>query len=381
MTKKGTYSIDCTAVSKPSIKLYGYIGGGDDSTDFKQFAHEFASLLAEQGNDITMRMNCYGGSVFEGLAIYDTIINSNAKLTTLVEGVAASMGFIILLAADKRQMTRNSRVMIHKASGAIGGDADSIKAYAEMLEQEGAKLRSIIIERTGQTEAVVDSWLKPGVDTWLTAQDCLKYGICDEIVDGATAALPKSLFKSKNVEELVEVYNALLIPDKTFENDKMKKVFITAMAAKIPAMAALKEDSADNDFVAAVTAALDAKDAEITQLTDELLSHKNATVTAALDGAVADGKIVVADRPNWEKMLNNDFEAASAVLNSMAGRIDINKHIGRKQGAGDDARADWTCDDWEQKDPKGLAAMVKTDPTKFTAIMKTKYPEYAGPKA
>ena len=83
--------------------IYGYIGPWDEF-DYPRFQNAFRDIIKEN-EEMTMRIHCGGGSVFEGLAIYDLIRSSTCKVNVIVEGMAASMGGVLALAGDTISMT------------------------------------------------------------------------------------------------------------------------------------------------------------------------------------------------------------------------------------------------------------------------------------
>src|ERR1044072_3577982 len=96
------------------MKIYGHI------SEWWNSAEEFTAVFEEMEskfNNIRIRMHCFGGSVFEGTVIFNAITKSRADVTIIVEGIAASMGSIILQAGKKRIIADNAFVMIHRPTG------------------------------------------------------------------------------------------------------------------------------------------------------------------------------------------------------------------------------------------------------------------------
>ena len=126
-------------------------------------------LLAseEQGApDITVYINSPGGSVIAGLAMYDAMRNYPGKITTVVSGMAASMGSILLAGGDERLATPNSRVMIHQPSGGGQGTATSTRTNQDLIEDMWDDLTNIYVAHTGVEHEVWDALLRAG-DVWL----------------------------------------------------------------------------------------------------------------------------------------------------------------------------------------------------------------------
>jgi ATP-dependent protease ClpP protease subunit len=377
---KPFYHVNLLA-GKPEIKLYGHIDTTEKGTDWKRFEEALTNLTSKKA-PLTIKMNCYGGSIFEGLAMYDGIRDSESEVTGLVEGVAASMGLWLFLACDIRKMTKHSRVMIHRAKGVVGGESEAIRAYADMMDAEGERLTAILIERTGQSAEIVATWLKPGVDKWLTAKECRDMGICHEIIEGPKVSLPAAMFKHPDAEKLVDAFAAVLNTENE-ESDIMKNTLKAGLGTLVPTLMLLKDDAPEMDYVKEVTAALTEKDNKITELQAKLDTQMGDSIEAALDTAQAEGKFVAEQRPAWKKLLTADFGSGIAALNAMGKRVDPNAVIKGAQagasGASATDRKDWNFTRWSKEDPNGLMKMKHENAEGFNALMKEEHGvEYTG---
>src|SRR6185437_4480828 len=158
----------------PEIYVYGILSPypDDDTVSYADFQAAFRQL-EPYNSACNIRINCIGGSILEGLAIYDMIRASAMKVTTICEGVAASMGAILFEAGDERDMYPNSRLMTHRAQGAICGDADSIRAYADQVQSCEDSIKAILKERTGLSDDKVEALMQTNVDNWITAEDAV----------------------------------------------------------------------------------------------------------------------------------------------------------------------------------------------------------------
>lgn len=137
-------------------------------------------------SDIALYVNSPGGSVTAGLAIYDTMRLIPNDVSTLVMGMAASMGQFLLCAgtAGKRYALPHARVMMHQPSGGIGGTAADIAIQAENLEHTRNVLTRLTAQHTGQDEATITADSER--DRWFTAEEALQYGMVDHVVTGVS---------------------------------------------------------------------------------------------------------------------------------------------------------------------------------------------------
>ena len=131
--------------------------------------------------DISIYINSPGGSVSDGLAIYDTMQYIKPEVQTICIGMAASMGALLLTAgtAGKRSSLPNSKIMIHQPSGGYRGTAADIEIHAREILKERERLNRIIADHTGKP---VDEIAKDVErDYFMTPDEALKYGLIDKI--------------------------------------------------------------------------------------------------------------------------------------------------------------------------------------------------------
>ena len=132
---------------------------------------------------VEVEINSPGGSVFEGHRIYNSLREMSARgvpVTTTVNGLAASMGSVILLAGDTRQITKGSRIMIHEASTMAQGDSKSLRKTADMLEGISAEIAGIYAERTGGEKDAIRDLMH--AETWMDAKQAKAAGFVQSIV-------------------------------------------------------------------------------------------------------------------------------------------------------------------------------------------------------
>lgn len=143
----------------------------------------YLELLAP-GKPILLVINSPGGAVDSGFAIWDQIKLLKSPVTTLVTGLAASMGSVLSLVAGKgrRFATPNSRFMIHqpRIHGVIRGQATDLEIHAKEILKTRNALISLYVEATGQKEEVIERALDR--DKWMSAQEALDFGLLDKIV-------------------------------------------------------------------------------------------------------------------------------------------------------------------------------------------------------
>jgi ATP-dependent Clp endopeptidase proteolytic subunit ClpP len=159
------------------ILLYDEIGyWGVTAKDFQ------AQLAGVSTPNICLHINSPGGDVFDGLAIYSALKAHPARVTTIVDGLAASAASFIALAGDKVCMAENAFMMIHNAWGVAMGNKAEMLDMASTLGKLDGQLASIYAAKTGKTQEDCAALMDGDVDgTWFTAQEAKDAGLIDMI--------------------------------------------------------------------------------------------------------------------------------------------------------------------------------------------------------
>lgn len=156
--------------------------------------HVTASLIVAQmlflesedpDKEISFYINSPGGSITDGMAIVDTMNYIKCPVTTICVGLAASMGSVLLACGTKgkRFATPNAEVLIHQPliSGGLSGQTTEIKIHADHMVRTREKLNKLLSEKTGQTLEQIEKDTER--DHYMTAEEALKYGLIDGILD------------------------------------------------------------------------------------------------------------------------------------------------------------------------------------------------------
>jgi ATP-dependent Clp protease, protease subunit len=133
--------------------------------------------------DISLYINSPGGSVYDGLAIYDTMQFIKPEVSTLCTGFAASMGTFLLTAGQrgKRYALPNARIMIHQPSGGSQGTAADVEIQAKEVLYLRQRLNAITAERTGRSIEQISK--DTDRDNFMSATDAKEYGLIDDVLE------------------------------------------------------------------------------------------------------------------------------------------------------------------------------------------------------
>ena len=133
--------------------------------------------------DISLYINSPGGSVTDGLAIYDTMQYIKCDVSTICMGMAASMGAFLLSAGTKgkRLALPNSTIMIHQPLGGYKGQATDMEIHTRYMLDTKARLNRILSANTGKPLDIVKADTER--DNFMTAQEAMEYGLIDKVID------------------------------------------------------------------------------------------------------------------------------------------------------------------------------------------------------
>ena len=200
-----------------NLYIYGDVEGNgydwwtDEVIESETSAEHFREALKEDASQINIYINSWGGSVFEGTAIYNQLKRHKAHKTVYIDGFACSIASVIAMAGDEIIMPRNTLMMIHNMwTWAVGNSAELRKA-ADDLEIINKAGRASYLEKAGDKLEEAELERMQNEETWLTAEECIKYGLADSLSDdvdmsGAAEMLKKA---NLNIEQRINIQKSL----------------------------------------------------------------------------------------------------------------------------------------------------------------------------
>lgn len=181
------------APKSAEVYIFGDIGESwwEETVTAKQFVKDFSAIDA---TDITVRINSYGGSVTDGIAIYNAIKRHPAQVTVSIEAAAYSIASLIAMAGDTVEMADNALLMIHAPWGGVLGNSKEMRDMADTLDKYAAAMASSYVRKSGMSTDDVLALLTDGADHWYSADEAVTAGFVDAVVDAlpiaASAAIP-----------------------------------------------------------------------------------------------------------------------------------------------------------------------------------------------
>ena len=179
---------------KPAeLLIYGNIGDrwNEDGVVASELVRDLSAL---QADTINLRINSYGGSVPDGLAIYNALRRHKAAINVFVDGVAISCASYIAMAGDTITMAKNAQMMIHGPWTIAAGNATDLREQADILDRYAKAMASAYADKSGKTYEDALALLTDGKDHWFLADEAKAEGFADEV--GEEVAVAASLASS-----------------------------------------------------------------------------------------------------------------------------------------------------------------------------------------
>lgn len=316
MSKRSLTVVHNEASREATIHLYGVIGDywNEDPLTAVRFMRVLADLEGK-ADIINVRINSPGGNVWEGLAIANAIKSSKKEIHTWNDGIAASMGAVILVSAPKgrRHAAKGSVTMIHNASIFAYGNSKGLRGQADSLDVHDNVLITFFEDATGKPGALKAKWFDYE-DHWLTAEEAAAEGLV-VVEDSDTSDMPENV-TNMNMQQVAAFYD----PNLKVSNSQQEYMFnnkfksLTALA-KVAAGSVTAEqvqkinDEIDAEGIKDVTLVLDS-DLETYQ------GFENRVTDLEGEAAVKDAAIE--DKDKEITRLTNELSAANAKLKKPA---------------------------------------------------------------
>jgi len=168
----------------PEVLLYDEIGAwGVNATDFMEALRALGDL---EGKDADLRINSPGGDCFTGNAIFNMCKATGAKWTVHIDGVAASMASLVATVGAKVNIAANAFIMIHNPAAWMGGEAADLRRTARLLDSIRDGMLEAYVAKSGMTTEEIGEMMD--AETWMDAEDAVKFGFADTIVSETKAA-------------------------------------------------------------------------------------------------------------------------------------------------------------------------------------------------
>jgi ATP-dependent Clp endopeptidase proteolytic subunit ClpP len=377
------YELRAKSKKETDMLMYGSISEWG-RVNAEGFIRALLAAKASSYEKINLRFHSPGGSIFEGLAIISQMHAQGIEVHGFVDGIACSMASAILVSCNKAYMVKGTRLMIHQGSGGVFGSASQIRNYADLLASLNGTLADLYARKTKkESKWILDNWMAEGKDTWFTAEQALKEGLIDGIVEGSVKPLPQEK-ENASLYEMAAHYDQFC--KDTTESDTMNKEQLIKLLG-------LNANATEAEIEAALTAlkakAEKAPADNADQKKDAPAGDQSKKDASAADqNTVIDGIAALAKERGMKdeqieavkKLAATDVKSAMALIpaatektDTNGGTLNLNELITALKGGNGGAsskedRKSWKYSDWQKNDSNGLLAMGKDKPEEFAKL-------------
>jgi ATP-dependent protease ClpP protease subunit len=350
-------------------RLYGNIGNWFTNGDV--FTAFIEDLESKGFTELTIRMHCFGGSVFEGNVMGNAVTRSSMKINVIIDGLAASMGCFFLPSVPKEnvQIASNALGMVHRPMSGGGGDADDHRNEAKLLDDMEANFIKIVAERTGKKEDEVKKLWFDGKDHWLNADEMVQFGFASKKIPSVAKSikeLDKQILESTDMETLYARYAAVL--DKNSNNNSNPNKMNLALLIATFSLEGVTAESPETAVLAALQAKFKTLSDAVARLEGEATAKLALALKSTLDTAEAAGKFDNVPGQTKEQVRaiyagigeKSGVESLNVVLAGLGSKVQkptiMDVVGGRKHDVSASVVQNW---DWyQQNDPQALEAMA-----------------------
>lgn len=202
------------------IEIYDTIGKdwwSDKGVEAAEFAKELKKI--PRGQEILVRVSSPGGSVNDGLLIYNLLAERRQNVVCQVDSVAASIASVIILAGREVKMPQNAKLMVHNPWTYAEGDARKMRQTAEKLDSYRDSIAVIYMQKTGKTKEEVCKWMDD--ETWMTGDQAKANGFCDSVTDEEPNFQACARFDFKGFKHVPEQLKKPQAKEKSMEREQI----------------------------------------------------------------------------------------------------------------------------------------------------------------
>ncbi len=195
--KQRGYSIQAKTETEAEIWIYEDIGdewfGGLSASQFVKDLKELGAV-----ETITVHINSAGGNAFDGIAIYNVLKQHKARVVVHIDGLAASIASVIAMAGDEINIAENAMMMIHDGWVVAVGNADDLRAVADLLDKLSASIIKSYMTHASIDEEKIAELM--AAETWMSSEEAIEYGLADQLTESLAIAAHSvpTKFKFKN---------------------------------------------------------------------------------------------------------------------------------------------------------------------------------------
>ena len=360
--------------SEEEMYLYGMISARNESNkeeviiDVPALIQEIEQKRRKGCRNFTLYVNSDGGQCHQGQTLFSYLQRTDINVTWVVDGIAASM-MAVLLSNPNHKVIANtySKFMYHRVKGAAYGNSDDCRNYANMLDKFENSIIEMLAQRMKISPEDVRAKFYDGKDHWLTAQEAMDLGLCDEIIP-SEISIPDTITDSKAIFDYCQNH---IINQKQEKMLKEPKKFADAlnMAETTDETVVLEKVTEVVNQRNSALGDLAAEKAKVQELTRKLEESQKLKVTNLIDSAVEAKKIGEDERATYTKLAENNFEEVEAILKKRQGvESVVNKLV---TDTIPEAEKGWGWDEYHKNGK--LENLKATNRARFDELYKAKF--------
>lgn len=349
-------------MKKTIVQLYGTIEGSGENS-----AANFVKRFGEAQNSadvVELHIHCPGGDVFEGNVIYNAILQSKKPVDVYIDGMAASMASIVMLAGRKIYMAENAFVMIHSPYTFASGTSDDLEKSVHLLRSMEEAFVAAYCKRTGKEAEAVREWMKG--DNWFTAKEALAEKLIDGIVGTSNVeiAVPEDEIRKTKAESVIKQFSAFTKNNyKPKNKNKMDKQSLIDKFG----LQGVTAQSSDAEIEAAIDMKINAGERQVAEM-------KKQQVKDAVTAAIAAKKITEHQRETYEAVgEKNGLEVLAKVFEGIRITQPITAQLNENGKTAEASHEGWDWEKWQQEDPRGLELLAEKEPETFKSLYDAYY--------
>jgi ATP-dependent protease ClpP protease subunit len=270
---------------RAELRIYGDIGQAWDAEESND-ARTVAEKLQDLSGELDVRINSFGGSVADGLAIYNALRRYKGRVTTHIDGVAYSIASLIAMGGQNIRMAENAMMMIHAPWGMAIGNAVQLRDMADVMDKHAEAMLKSYVRDGGPGEDTLRAWLTDGKDHYFNSSEAKVLGLVDEVTEAEPMADIAAALRGSSYRVPERIQGR----EQHDHEDRQVQVVIhnhlgagsfnpAASAASTPEATMANENPAAGETQAASN-----------DKTDVLASHNRTVQAAKVEGARAEAK-------------------------------------------------------------------------------------------
>ncbi len=351
-------SASSTKKGEALIRINGDISGWENSA--KTFQQQVDTITGQGTQNARIKINSGGGDVFQANEICNIIDQFTGEVVAEIGAICASAATMIALSADRIEMAKNGKMMIHRPSGRSQGTEDKIAADLKVLRSLQADYLARYAAKTGMSESEISSLWQ--TDYWMDATEAKAKGFIDVILDREAPKVSASISETTKSNQM--------------NNDQID--VHARVASRVTSILDLSASASADDVSRAINDLKErAEQAAYYKAKFEDL-HKEVQevqISMLVETAIKSGKITANQKDQYTALAKADYDTTASLIDSLQGRKSLSDQIKDTnfQASNQTERGNWTWADWAQKDNDGLQVMMKEDEPTFVKLYEEEY--------